>query len=156
MTTKTAPRYDVSFYPQDGYTLDGYIAAIPGLTSRPLRFKFRPLPHLDYAEIEDGLGRMSPNAHQRRCASMMAARIVEWDQLDHEGNPVEVTPENVIRLGTRRFRQLFMIVVGVTPSDEDPQWSDPKKAEAAQIEWESVEAETTVGQHREEADAKNS
>ncbi len=155
MTTTSTARNDVRVFPADGYTVQGYLRAIPDVFNRPLRFTYRPLPHLDVIELQDSFSKMTRLSYERKCASMMAARLIEWDLVDHKGEPMEICIESVLELGTSTFSRLFEIILGTGATDHDPGWDEGTKDEIAETEWQSVSDNTTPGQAREEANSKN-
>lgn len=132
---------------EDGYTEDGYIAEQPRLHPA-LRFRYRPLLSTERAQAMRDMERAlkSPNAKQSEIVSarLMAERILEWDLRNGQGEVVPVTEEFLLKVKPVLSNRLYAIVIlGASPSDEDPEAGEKKKPELPE------------GVTQEEADLKN-
>lgn len=132
---------------EDGYTEDGYIAEEPRLHPA-LRFRYRPMLSAERAQAMREMERAvkSPNAKQSEIVSarLMASRIEEWDLQNSQGETVPITEEILLKVKPHLSNRLYAIVIlGTSPSDEDPEAISEKKPELAE------------GETREDADLKN-
>jgi hypothetical protein len=86
----------------------------------------------------------------------VAARVKGWSLVDGDGKAVEITPETVSRVRPVTLYKLTNIVLGLSPSDTDPQWKEETKTTVSQAAFDAVVAGTVVGQITEAAAEKNS
>jgi len=143
-----------NFISSDGYTENGYIAAVNGLHGE-LRFTFRPLLVQEQAKWVKGANNMQSEAWNRQCAVLMCERIKSWSLTTDDDKPLAVTANWILRLKPALFSKLYGILLGTEPSDMDPDWTDPQKDEAATIEMDAVQEDVNVGAAREVANTKN-
>lgn len=148
-----------NYIPDDGYTELGYIAARPGLHGM-LRFKFRPVCVSDQSQWVKGNDSLSGPAWSKKCATLMAARIVSWSETITDANGIEsarpVTPAAILRLKPALFTRLYGILLGTDPSDLDPDWSDTERDEQSDYQVAACEGDINVGMARTQANEKNS
>lgn len=142
--------------PRDGYTEPGYIAAEKHLFDSPLRFKFRPLLPEERAEHFDAVDKIiNPVKSLLACNAFVASRLVEWDDADEEGNVNSISAVTVGRLKPALSNRLYEIILGVKPSDCDPQWSEAVKAEQVDAEYQSAKFRQPIGVVKLEEAEKN-
>jgi hypothetical protein len=139
------------------YTEPGYVAAVPGLFDKPMRFTFTPLIPEERAEHLDAVDAVRTSAKKQQVyAKLVSDRLKKWDLIDGHGDAVEIRPANVLRLKPSLFSRLYGIVLGVDPSDLDPQWTAEQKGEATEIEYESALNDKPVTEVLLEGTEKNS
>ncbi len=143
-------------YIDDGYTEDGYIAAIPGLHGE-FRFTFRPML---VAERSTVLGKhvldLPESQQDITFAKAMASRLKSWSLVDKNGKPVPINQDVAMRLKPALFRRLFAIIAGTEAADPDPLATTVALDQAAEDALAAAVAGTSVRQLTEERDAKNS
>ena len=141
-------------YIHDGYTQDGYIAAVPRLHGA-LRFAYRPTLVEERSQLVDVASRLRAQLYDRHLAAFVADKLISWDLSDGSGVDVPVAAESILRLQPELFAKLHRIVLGRAASDVDPTW--PTEAESRLFEAESEAALNgrTIGELREEHDEKN-
>lgn len=143
-----------SDYINDGYTEEGFVAAVPGLHGE-LRFTFRPFTVEERAQVTNGLRNVQPHLHNRKYAIEAAKKITAWSLRDGADKPVEVKADTVYAIRPALFDRLIDILLGYKPSDIDPQWAEAKKDEAVEDQFQAALAGTSIGQLAEEANEKN-
>lgn len=142
--------------PRDGYTEPGYLAPERHLFDWPLRFKFRPVLPEERAEHLEAIDKInSAVKNQLACNAFIASRLVEWDDRDEEGNVNPITPVTVGRLKPTLSNRLYEIILGVRPSDCDPEWSDAVKREQVDAEYQSAKFNKPIGTVKLEESEKN-
>ncbi len=139
-------------YIHDGYTRDGYIAAREGLHPA-VRFKYRPVMPQDRAVI---FRKIQVADDPRRGEEISAAAVVqsieEWDIRKQDGSLVKLATSQALRLVPSVIDRLFLIVMGSSGTDSDPEASIEDRAERADSDLEAALAGTTP----EELEEKNS
>jgi hypothetical protein len=122
----------VSAYIHDGYTLAGYIAAVPRLHPA-LRFVYRPMltqnRSVVYRQIEQT---NDARKEESIAAATIKSQLVSWDMTDHRGAGVPLEVPHILRSQPMMFQRLFRIVTGSGPSDEDPEAAADEQAEDAE------------------------
>ena len=117
---------DSAFIPRDGYTKEGYVAAVPGLHPA-VRFHYRPMVGDQSIHWRDGF-LLKPTETRKLvpAAALSDRHLVSWD-IKHPttGELVPVSLENITRLQPRVLERMFMIVTGFERSDEDPDRARP-------------------------------
>lgn len=142
--------------PRDGYTEPGYIAPEKHLFDSPLRFKFRPLLPEERAEHFEAVEKLTnPVKNLLACNAFVASRLVEWDDTDEQGHVNAISAVTVGRLKATLSNRLYEIVLGVRPSDCDPEWSDAVKAEQIDAEYQSAKFNQSIGEVKLEESEKN-
>jgi len=144
-----------NYIPRDGYTEQAYIEAVPRLHDAPLRFSYRPLLPEERAEHLDAIENMSGVKNQLACSKFIAGRLVSWNLADDNGETLAITPVMVGRLKPALANKLYTIILGVTPSDIDPEWPEDAKAEEAGGEYESAKFGAPPGISKLEESVKN-
>lgn len=145
----------LSAYIHDGYTVAGYIQEVPRLYPA-VRFTFRPVLSQNRAVVFQEI-QLTTDARKGEtiAAELVKSQILSWDIVDHEGNAVEITTTNALRIQPLLFNRLFKVIIGDRAPDEDPNVSAPQRNRdseaslAAALSGETPEA-------TEAADAKNS
>lgn len=145
----------LDYLPDDGYTEDAYIAAVPGIHGA-FRFKYRPMLIEEQSALSFAGREMKPAAYDQKCGKEMAAKLVEWSLCDKRGEPVPVSVRAVLMLKPRLFNRLFAIVLGNDASDPDPYAAHDGELTATEEQYESALSGRTVGEVRQERDEKNS
>lgn len=142
-----------TFIIEDGYTEDGYIAAVPGLHPA-LRFRFRPMLPEEREAISDVI-RQKPIAQGNKLmCEALAARIKSWSATNNKGEPLEITPSNVAKLRPKLQGSVYSIIAGYQASDLDP--DAPEQAdEPEDLALRALIEGRPVGDARTEADQKN-
>lgn len=139
------------------YIEPGYIEAMSGLYDAPLRFEFSPLLPEERADHLDKTDRLTGGVKKQQAfAAVIAERVKKWDLVDGHGDPVSVQPVNVLRLKPSLFSRLYGIILGVDPSDIDPQWPQEEKATATEAEYASALSQRPVSEVLLEGAEKNS
>jgi hypothetical protein len=138
-------------YIHDGYTMHGYITAVPRLHSS-LRFTFRPILSQNRAVILRQIASANdPRREESLAAQAIKAQLIDWNLTNHRGEPVPLEASHLLRVQPQLFSRLFRIVMGDEPSDEDPSVSDSVRDRDV----ESDLAAALAGVTPEETDEKN-
>ena len=141
-------------YFHDGYTQCGFVAAAPRVHGA-LRFTFRPALVEERSQLSDAARQLKSHLYDRHAAAFTAQKIVEWDLVDARGVAVPVSGEALLRLQPDLFVKLHKIVAGWLVSDIDPAWPWTRQERVLDDELEAAVAGRTIGDVREERDAKN-
>jgi len=131
-------------YLEDGYTQEGYIAAVPGLFEA-LRFEFRPIVVAEQSAHYKEEKKFSGPAWARFAADFIARRLLSWSAARQDGAPVPLRGPDVAKIHPALFSRLYSILNGTDASDLDPEWSEAEKEESADYQFEAVRDETTPG-----------
>lgn len=143
-----------SDYINDGYTEEGFIAAVPGLHGE-LRFKYRPFLVEEEFVLSTAAEKMDPAKGHRAYVSAIAARLVEWSLADRNGKTVEIAAASVGKLCIPLWYRLKTIMRGLGPLDIDPSATDQQKEESADLALTAILEGKPIGQLTEEANEKN-
>ena len=107
-------------YINDGYSESSFIAEVKRLHPA-LRFKFRPfLQEERHRLLKENAG-LQPIKAAENSAKILAKKISEWDLKDSKGDPVAVSDNAIRRLKPALYDRVLGIVMGLDPSDEDPE-----------------------------------
>lgn len=109
---------EMNSFIDDGYTEEGFIAAVPGFHGS-LAFTYRPL----LAETRDKLQRaqMTDVEKGHKIAREELSRAIKsWDLSDRNGTKVQIAPANIARLRPMLQDKLYGIVTGQMASDLKP------------------------------------
>lgn len=106
---------------EDGYTEQGYIAAVDGVHG-PLEFEFRPALVKLADRITGMIQGERPNWEGFADAAAKAlARdpglLKSWSLKNGKGDAVPITEANCLRVRNQMFHKLWLIVAGQIPSD---------------------------------------
>lgn len=111
---------------RDGYTEQGYIAEIPRL-HQSLTFDYRPFTNEQRQQLIQENGKLGEANAARNSAKVLATKIKSWDLHDEKGNVAPISPLAILHLRPALYDRLFVIVLGLAPSDE-PVGSDQSDA----------------------------
>lgn len=103
---------------EDGYTMAGYIAAMPGVYPA-VSFSFRPALLRERQRFLDAAERPGADANLA-AAELLAAKLQQWDVRDSQGQAVKIAADSLQRLKPRLFDRLFNVVIGAQASDPFP------------------------------------
>lgn len=118
-------------YIGDGYDQEFYIKG-EALVSPPCRFTGRKMAYRETAKVLREAQRDSEKADDVY-AKTIAERLTGWSYKDEDddgkwkpfdlpdGNRLEITQATVLGIGYTLFSRLRDIVLGLSPSDEDPE-----------------------------------
>lgn len=152
MTDSTTPIRS-NFIP-DGYTTTGYIAERPGLYYES-RFKYRVMLHGERNRVSDDIARAKDsNTSSAVVYRAIEKQLVEWDQINRNGEPVKPTAVNIAHMSPMFVEKLFSVVCGFGPSDNDPATQAVAVPERDELE-RLLEGGPAVADGNSEADAKN-
>ncbi|MEQ8788877.1 MAG: hypothetical protein RIC55_21375 [Pirellulaceae bacterium] len=139
-------------YIHDGYTMHGYITAVPRLHPA-LRFTFRPVLSQNRAVIFRQIATADdPRREESLAAQAVKAQVIAWNLVNHHGGSVPLEVSHILRMQPQLFNRLFRIVMGDEAGDEDPSIAD----EVRNRDVEADLAAALAGETPEEADSKNS
>lgn len=142
-------------YIHDGYTQSGYIKAEQGLHNE-LRFVFRPMLIEERSLLTGQRMQALPDPEQeRRAAHLVLPKLLDWQLVDCNQRPVELTVPNLLRLRPALFRKLVGIVAGFAGTDADPHWSPEQDLEHGRDWFESCTTGAAQADLRAEHDEKN-
>jgi len=141
-------------YFHDGYTQQGFIAAVP-LMHGSLRFSYRPALVEERSQLSEAAGRLRAHVYDAHVARFAAQKIVAWNLVDANAREVKVSAEALLRLQPELFVKLHRIVLGWVPSDVDPAWTAEERERVTEEEAEAALAGRVVGDVRQEHDEKN-
>jgi len=116
---------------RDGFTQDGYIAAVERRHGF-MRFKFRPMlpEEVEEFDVFRNENILKPRQVVERMAKEVASRLTAWSE-EADGKPVEISPLNLRRVRHPMLVKLYGVLAGERASDEDPEY---KKLEDAGFE----------------------
>jgi len=108
-------------YIPDGYERDGYIAEEPRLYPA-VKFRYRPMLAQDRSQIQHAFAQAAehPRKQDELMAKAIESRVVQWDLIKQDGEPVPVKAREMVRLQPNMLYKLYAIVAGNIPSDEAP------------------------------------
>ena len=112
-------------YIDDGYTRKGYIKPLDGF-HEGLRFEYRPVTVVERSRIlarVAACGGTKPEQIEkgvREASRCIVEKLTSWDLVNREGEAVKISEEGVSRLEPHLHGQLFDIITGTQPSDENP------------------------------------
>lgn len=106
----------LSAFIDDGYTEDGFVAAIDRLMPA-IKFTFRPLTRDELAAFSAQHKNADERGYAKGVAAALAKHITEWDVAKPDGTSVPATPENISKLKPEAFRRLHEIVFGAGITD---------------------------------------
>lgn len=124
-------------YIPDGYTINGYIAAVPGLYEA-VRFRYRPMQAIERAEFFNRRDKLPVESQTKGNAQAIVDRLESWDlTIGPEvealgcglkaGEPIPLTVEHVKRVNPVLFARLFSMICGTEPPDDDPKATTPRR-----------------------------
>lgn len=142
-----------NYFP-DGYTQSSYIAAVPRLHDE-LRFAYRPVLIEERNELAALAQGPSRTSYARHAAALIAERLIEWNLRDAAADPLEVTATNILRLHPQLFQKLLDVVLGLSPSDIDPTWSEEQTERIVEERELAAAKDISVGEVRQEQAEKN-
>lgn len=143
-----------SFVVDDGYTVPGYLEAVPGLHPA-LRFEYRPIQVMQRDAVDKSIAsKGSAHAHQvvRSC---VASRLTHWNAVDLKGEPLPIEPANVGTLPPLLYDKLFNVLLGYRASDPDPTATKAEQNEEDEALLQSAMSGRSVAAVKEAADEKN-
>lgn len=105
----------------DGYTIDGFISGVPGLTD-DFGFKFRPSTAHENQVVQGEWGRADNDGERFSAATakFLLKHLVSWDGKWPDGSPVPLTIENLGKMRGRLRVALVDIVQGIRVPDDRP------------------------------------
>jgi hypothetical protein len=84
----------------------------------------------------------------------VARKLVEWD-LQHDGKPVPITPQNLLHIKPALHDRLLAIIMGLAPGDVDPNARAVETEKTLADELDAMERGIAPGAAAAERDAKN-
>jgi hypothetical protein len=148
----------LDFIPDDGYTEEGYIKAEPFIHGE-LRFRFRPRLVEEKSQILDQADAAGRNGESdkfdQRVAKMLSLAVAEWSLKDSKGGTVAISARTILQLKPRLNYKLYQIVMGMIPTDIDPNWPAEKQDAALDQEYESALSGKSPAAVREEGSLGN-
>ena len=116
----------------DGYTAEGFCAETDFYPA--VHFQYRPCvgtEHYGFNAQQVALFKSEKpkDSEQARknIATLLAKHLVSWDLLSPDGNPVEISLANLLRVEPNLSAKLYGIVMGYEPNDDEK--PDEKKAD---------------------------
>lgn len=100
----------------DGFTRDGRIAPVEGLHDG-CEFKFRPLVRSQYEAIDKKYEQAGPQEREDLLGAVIAKHLIEWSEVDGEGNARPVLAKHAAKLGLVVQRSIYDMCCGFQPSD---------------------------------------
>jgi hypothetical protein len=146
---------------KDGYTRNGYIAAIEHYHDE-LGFTYRPmLPDQTEVFMRDEFKQRAPKEATLLTAAALKGQLQSWTETDKAGKPEPITVENLAALPWIVFNRLFNIVAGFSGSDAPPTAAGATATAEKQGTYlaelmESMKAGVTPDALTRQADEKNS
>ena len=141
--------------PNDGYTVQAYIAPIDGIFDCPVRFEFRPMLVEQASELHAAREKLRGSDADRKAAQVIVKQILSWDVKGPDGEPWELSASGLLRLEPTLFYRILSIVNGNYPSDQDPEWDESLKDEHVDEQLPSALEDQRPGAAREAANEKN-
>lgn len=121
---------NTSGYLFDGYERQGYIREQP-YQFPEVRFIYRVPLARERAIIRHHIANSDPATAEEIAAQATCKYLKSWDFKDHQGKPVQVSPEIMLNnIDPAVFQRVYMVVMGFAPSDIDPKWPQSVKKEA--------------------------
>lgn len=139
----------------DGYTERGFIEPVENL-HEGLRFRYRPMLIEDGSEFIDSVARLKPREAERKTAAMLAKQLIDWElRSPSTGEQVEKSPASILKLKRVVFQRLTQIVLGMQPSDTDPEWPAENQDEHIDRKTDVTADGRPIGAVAEDRDTKN-
>lgn len=113
---------NMSDFIDDGYSEDGYIAAVAGVHG-PLTFKYRPAMGQLVDKATALAGRDEWDKFWDLIPKALARDpklLLEWDETDSKGQLVQITEANLKRIRDMKFHKIWSIIAGLRISDPLP------------------------------------
>lgn len=109
-------------YIRDGFTQDGYIAAVERRHGM-LRFKFRPMlpEEVEEFDVFRNENILKPRQVTERLAKECSSRVKVWSE-ELDGKPLEISTANMRRIRHTLLMKLYQVICGERASDEDPEF----------------------------------
>ncbi len=99
-----------------GSTRPGYIEADPGL-HEGLSFRYMPMLPEEAEELEEATKNLPPQKSIAIVAAALKGKLVEWSEVDEQGNAEQITIDNIRHLPFDVLYRLARIVKGFAKSD---------------------------------------
>lgn len=143
-------------YIADGYEESGYLREEARLYPA-VRFRYRPLLTEERNRLLAENAKLPAGGATRNTAKVLALKVRSWSLTDAAGEPLPVTVETVLRLRPALYERLLGVVFGYHSCDEDPEAkaTSEEKEQSLADQLAADEQGITVGDAREERDAKN-
>jgi hypothetical protein len=139
-------------YIDDGYTVDGYLAAAYRLFPA-IRFTYRPVMVGPRAVIARKMAEENDAAKaQAIAAEVLKKHVQKWDLKRRNGELVPLETSHILRMQPSLFNLLFRVVMGELACDEDPEAAQGAGADVT----DRALAAALEGCSPEEYDSKNS
>jgi len=106
----------MGIYIDDGQNRHGYIKANPGLHDE-LRFDYRPCTGTDIMMFLDKCGGKNNVQIYNNRIKLVDSKLLGWEVDGEEETPAS---EKIKALELNLFTQLFSIIIGDEPTDDDP------------------------------------
>lgn len=112
-------------YIDDGYTRKGYIKPLDGF-HEGLRFEYRPATVVDRSRMlarVAACGGTKPEQIEkavREASRCIVEKLVSWDAANREGEVLKINEQTLSNFEPHLHGQLFDIITGTQPSDENP------------------------------------
>ncbi|WP_417744845.1 hypothetical protein [Rosistilla oblonga] len=128
----------LNYIPDDGYTENAYLAPRHGI-STAIRFQYRPTPPNARTQLLEGVKKHTAERQEAMFSAAAARSIVSWDIAGKDGELLEVTAANIMRLKWQVYNRIHSIVIfGTDGGDIDPDASDNEKNELADAELDAI------------------
>ena len=125
--SKSAPSREGSAVIEDGYTRDAYLAGVP-FTTPAVRFSYRPPMVRDLAIIRRGISQAMASQMPTIQAQAMVKYLVKWDL------NVDLKMDALLKLAPEIFDGVSGILLGLRPTDIDPDWNSTESTQATELE----------------------
>ena len=124
---------------RDGYTMQGFIAPMPGLHCG-MSFEFRPMLSREVYALDGRLQKATLEQRHAMLAAMLAKQLVSWSEEQPDGQPWPINEATVSCLPFTLFHRLTDIVRMLAASDLVPETSGEHGELERLLEGESPEA----------------
>lgn len=124
---------------RDGYTMRGYIAAVPGLNDA-IEFEFRPMLSRDVYSLDGKLQKATLEQRHDLLTAMLAKQLQSWSEMQDTGEPWPINTTTVACLPFGLFLRMTDIVRLIAPSDVVPETTDERHDIERLLEGQSPEA----------------
>ena len=125
--SKSVPSREGSAVIEDGYTRDAYLAGVP-FTTPAVRFSYRPPMVRDLSIIRRGISQAMASQMPTIQAQAMVKYLVKWDL------NVDLKMDALLKLAPEIFDGVSGILLGLRPTDIDPDWNSTESTQATELE----------------------
>lgn len=111
---------------EENTTRPGFIKGVEGLHG-DLVFRYHPVGVIELRKHCKDANKVESEVYAQRSAELISKKLVEWNVFNQAGEQVEITSANLLKIYPQVFSKLSSIVLGLDPTDMNPEWSEQDK-----------------------------